>query len=108
MLAASLLIAAVIGADIAIVAVKRCSRHALSINTGLFSAAYIVIGAVAVLIALAPDNRGMETAFLRVAGVGGTSVSIIAADGFTSLTEPVYTDVAGGTYTAVFTGRGVI
>jgi len=89
MLTASLLIAAVIGTDIAIVTVKRCSRHALSINTGLFSTARIVIGAVAVLIALAPDNRGVETAFLWVAGVGGTSVSIVAADRFTSLTEPV-------------------
>ena len=104
MLTASLRVAAVIGTDIAIVTVKRCSRHALSINTGLFSTAHIVIRAVAVLIALAPNNRGVETAFLRVAGVGGAPISIIAANGVTCLTHPVHTEVSGGTYTAIVTG----
>ena len=104
MLTGSLRVATVIGADIAIVTVKRCSRHALSINTGFFSTAHIIIRAVAVIITLAPDNRGVETAFLRVAGVGGTSVSIITADGVSCLAQPVHTEVTSGTYTAIVTG----
>ena len=104
MLAASLRIASIIGADSSIITVKRCSRHALSINTGFFTAAHIVIRAVAVLITLAPGNRGVETAFLRIAGVGSTSVSIIAANGVTCLTHPVHTEVTSRTYTAIITG----
>jgi len=103
-LTASLRIAAIIGADIAIITADGITRLTHSIHTLLFSGTYIVIGAVAVLIALAPDNRGVETAFLRVAGVGSTSVSIIAADRFTSLTEPVYTVVTSRAYIAIVTG----
>ena len=39
-----------------------------------------------------------------ITAIISAGIPVIAADGFTSLTEPVYTDVAGGAYTTVFTG----
>jgi len=104
MLTASLRVAAIIGADIAIVAAYGGTRQTFSVHTLLFSGTHIMIRAVAVIITLTPNNRGMETTFLRVAGVGGTPIPIITADGVTSLTHPVHTEVTGGTYTAIVTG----
>ena len=39
-----------------------------------------------------------------ITAIISAGIPIIAADRFTSLTEPVHTEVAGGTYTAIVTG----
>ena len=103
-LAARLGITTVIGTDVPVIAIKRGARDTFGGNAALRSRTYISIRAVAVTVAFTARNRRVETAILRVAGIGGAAIAIITGDGIPRLTYPIGATVPCGADTAVIAG----
>jgi hypothetical protein len=108
MLAAPRRIAPVIGAGVAVIAIERCTRHALSVYTGLLTRAHIVVGTISVFIALTAGNKGKHASRIGIAGIAGAAVPVITADSRTRRAGTVHTDIGRGAGTAVFTGQAVV
>ena len=90
-LTACLCIAAIGGARITVIAAKRDTRNTLAGNTGFYSRTHIIITAITVFITLAAFNRGVETPFFRIAGIGGTAIAIITINQSASHAHPIGT-----------------
>ena len=95
----------VIGADVSVIAIDRGAGHALILRiTGLGPRARIVIGAVAIVIALTPIDVGMETPFFGITGIDGAAIPVITGNGIPRLTYPIHTLVSRGADTPVIAG----
>ena len=101
---ACLRIAAIGGADIAVITVKRSAVYAFASDTALLSITHSKITTVTVVITLTAGNLGMETPLLGITGISGATIAIITGDGASRLTCPTHTPVPCGADTPVITG----
>src|SRR5262249_54843653 len=94
-------VAAVVGANVVVVAIEAGPTHAGPVAAGVVRGAGVVVGA-------GGGIGRVDTAALRVAGVVGADVAVVAVQWRSTRTNPVQAGVGGGAGVAVVTGRGVV